>query len=675
MFSKTVRFMAICLFVLTCTWQNKANSAVPAGIYLLIPPQTPIPEAVLKSPMVSGVILRANWQDIHTDSKEPDFAYLIAQANIAKKAGKAVSLVINNGGINTPDAILENTQHISFLDKNRFHDSYNQQLAIPLFWDDTLIEEKKALLSDIAVLFDEKKLVDLISLQCANATTDDWNVPATIDWGRHTFTEDKLFFACKMLIDHAASVFRHASMKMALGPLPPSLMKDRYALAQRVYRYASQTYPDRFYMQRHNLSTRTPDPLSTQQLYGWRMVFEARPYAAAQFLWPAKDTVSCRANGNRTPCDSEDILGKIATLASHYGFRYLEVYLSDFLAFGHTSAFSSLYDAMSSSTPAPPLRENVLPASDSFEKPLPSKSDNHDVWGSWSNTLKQRKHIPVTHFQFSSSLLQKQVGYSLYLPATPDQSILPVIYWLHGKGGNEVRGVHLVQFLQSAINQNIIRPTAMVFINAGLQSFYTDSKDGTVPVESMLMNELIPYIEQQHDIGQSSTRRLLEGFSMGGFGALKLAAKYPDRFAAVNIYGGALLSDAFLPGQRDVDSFHHVFGSDKDYFIRNTPSYWLEKNVDTIQSSAMPIRIRVGTQDGTRRYNQAMKALLEELSLKFDYAEIEGVRHAPAMYYQSDKLANYRFFEQVLNQSESEAPQSAVTLEIFRGAVNVTTAR
>ncbi|WP_414830582.1 alpha/beta hydrolase [Alteromonas sp. H39] len=670
MFSNFTLCLVSALIVFGCAWETEAKTTVPDGMYVLIPPNIAVPEAVLTSKQVTGVVLRANWQELGYPVNTMKFEHLVAQAKLAKKAGKAVSLVINNGGVNTPPGLQAKTQTVSFINKNRFHQSEGKRITIPLFWDETLINEKKALLSAVAAKFDDSELIDIISLQCANATTDDWNIPDNIDWGHHAFSEDKLFFACKTLIDHAAGVFRHASLKMAFGPLPPSLMENRYALAERVYRYASQTYPERFFMQRHNLSTRTPDPLSAQQLYGWRMVFNARPYAAAQFLWPAKDTRSCRANGNLRPCDSETILRDIAVLARHYDFHYLEVYLSDFLAFGNTSAFTTLADAIGSAdtavqtamaTPVPVMTQATAP--------------QEETWGAWNNPPAKRESATVTHFHFASNYLNQDVGYSLFLPEHVNDSPLPVIYWLHGKGGNEIRGIHLAQFLQSAISQNIIRPTAMVFVNGGRHSFYSDAKSADMPVETMLINELIPTVEKRHNIGLSPDRRLLEGFSMGGFGALKLAAKYTDLFAAVNIYGAALLSEAHPPGKQDDNSFRRVFDADMSYFIANTPAHWLRENEEHIRASGFPIRIRVGTQDGTRRYNQAAIQLLDNLDISYDYAEFEGVRHAPAMYYQADALDNFRFFESVLRRSGAEfkTPQSVITPETSNGTVTVTT--
>ena len=57
-------------------------------------------------------------------------------------------------------------------------------------------------------------------------------------------------------------------------------------------------------------------------------------------------------------------------------------------------------------------------------------------------------------------------------------------------------------------------------------SWYADRKDGTFPYERFLVEELIPALERAHPgFGGSPSARSVAGLSMGGFGALNLAAR------------------------------------------------------------------------------------------------------------------------------------------------------
>ncbi|RDV27510.1 hypothetical protein DXV75_05645 [Alteromonas aestuariivivens] len=655
---------------------------VPGGIYVLIPPDKAIPERLLQSSQITGMVIRANWQEIYVSEQEIDVTEIKLKLQQITKAGKAASLVVNNGGLNTPEQIQKEIKNwLQFSNKNRFHDTHKQDVGIPLFWDETLLKHKTNLLRLLARELAGFKALKLISVQCANATTDDWNVPPNLQWNQSRFDDDKLFFACKSLIDSAATLFPTAAVRMAVGPIQPPLMRDRYALARRIYHYASQTYPGRFYIQRHNLSTTTPNPNETRRLMGWQLIFDARPYAAAQFLWPVSDTKSCRTNGQISPCDSLTMLDDIYNLISGYRLHYLEVYASDALRFADKpqyQQFTKMFDGTGTitATQVPAVSVNsaaISPDSTQQGNPMPEHTDQKDhqqagqlpspldslapgdSWGRWKNQVGERP-LPrlVSHLTFKSELLKTEVGYTLYLPKNTSNQALPVIYWLHGKGGNEIRGAYIPQYLEKAIQKGIIRPTAMVLINGGLHSFYSNSFDGKHPVEDMLIQELIPLAESRHSIGGNPDMRMLEGFSMGGFGALKLAAKYPDYFNSVQTYGAALLSEQFMPFKQDAAAYQNVFSSDPNYFILNSPSYWLKHNADKIRKRHLAIRMLVGSKDGTRRYNDAAHEALQKLGLEHEYGKLEGVAHTPRMYYEADPYGSFGFHEQALRMRESD---------------------
>lgn len=58
------------------------------------------------------------------------------------------------------------------------------------------------------------------------------------------------------------------------------------------------------------------------------------------------------------------------------------------------------------------------------------------------------------------------------------------------------------------------------------QSWYADRLDGSFPYERFLMDELLPLLEAQHPgFGGTPRARSIAGLSMGGFGALNLAAR------------------------------------------------------------------------------------------------------------------------------------------------------
>ncbi len=69
-------------------------------------------------------------------------------------------------------------------------------------------------------------------------------------------------------------------------------------------------------------------------------------------------------------------------------------------------------------------------------------------------------------------------------------------------------------------------PPALWIAPEHFLSWYADRKDGSFPYERFLLEELIPAMERAHPAyGGSKEARAVAGLSMGGFGALNLAAR------------------------------------------------------------------------------------------------------------------------------------------------------
>lgn len=277
---------------------------------------------------------------------------------------------------------------------------------------------------------------------------------------------------------------------------------------------------------------------------------------------------------------------------------------------------------------------------------------NRGVYGDWSNPFYQQFNLSdglLTHHEYSSSLLNTQHGYSLYIPYNNQMPTtrLPVIYRLHGKGGSESSAANFVQYVNDAIDAGVIRPVAVVLINGGKHSFYSNSKNGQVPVEDVIMTELIPHIESTYAIGGERDLRLLEGFSMGGFGALKLAFTYPEKFKSVSILGGALLSEDWPPWVDNEGSYVIHFGSDFDYFISQSPTFLASQNYNNFDG--LGIRMVVGLDDATKRYNYSMRDHLNNLGVNHEFEELAGVGHNTQQYYYIDNYGSFVFHEQMMN--------------------------
>ena len=150
----------------------------------------------------------------------------------------------------------------------------------------------------------------------------------------------------------------------------------------------------------------------------------------------------------------------------------------------------------------------------------------------------------VEFCKFFSEAVNAEVSYHIYLPAeyyNNTSKRFPVLYWLHGSGGGLPGIPVLSSFFDSAIVSGQIPPMLVVFPNGLPSGMWCNWKDGSAPVESMLINDLIPYIDQTYRTINSAEGRIIEGFSMGGYGAARLGLKFPEMFSAFSMLGSGPL--------------------------------------------------------------------------------------------------------------------------------------
>ena len=88
-------------------------------------------------------------------------------------------------------------------------------------------------------------------------------------------------------------------------------------------------------------------------------------------------------------------------------------------------------------------------------------------------------------------------------------------------------------------------PAVVILVQAPNRAFYIDSKDGAFPVESVIIKNLVPHVDATYRTITRREGRAIEGHSMGGFGALRLAFKYPELFASVSSFAAALVEAPF----------------------------------------------------------------------------------------------------------------------------------
>jgi len=134
---------------------------------------------------------------------------------------------------------------------------------------------------------------------------------------------------------------------------------------------------------------------------------------------------------------------------------------------------------------------------------------------------------------FYSAARRRPVGYTIaYPPGHQAGDQLPLVVMLHGYGAGHasaLTGMSPAQALAVKADGRLLAPMAMVTADGG-NGFWTPHP-GDNPM-AMVIDELIPLC-QRRGLGRPPHRIATMGISMGGYGALLFAEKYPRLISAV----------------------------------------------------------------------------------------------------------------------------------------------
>lgn len=276
-----------------------------------------------------------------------------------------------------------------------------------------------------------------------------------------------------------------------------------------------------------------------------------------------------------------------------------------------------------------------LAAISAAEPPVKAKGPSAPAWLDPDRTEPEHTHYRT----FKSTLANSEVSYLVYLP--PDYETnptrhYPVVYWLHGFNGSQRGGAVFVKPLHEAIRAGKAPPMIVVLVNGIATSFYCDSVNGRIPVDSVITKELIPHIDQTYRTLPKRECRAVEGFSMGGYGAAHLGFKHPELFGVVSVRSGALTDSVewgpLQPPQGGRRK--NMLAADKAYFEANDLATVIRHHADAIRGQTK-VRIAVGSEDSLLPNNQALHEFLTLLKLDHEYEVVPGAKHDPTVVYRT----------------------------------------
>ncbi len=244
-----------------------------------------------------------------------------------------------------------------------------------------------------------------------------------------------------------------------------------------------------------------------------------------------------------------------------------------------------------------------------------------------------------------NTTLEKMTAFTAIVP-DDNPGPFPVLYLLHGLSDD-----HTAWARRSNIERYVGGLPLIVVMPNGERSFYTDAKEqARAAFETYIVQDLVGFVDRTFRTVPTREGRVLAGLSMGGYGAIKFALKYPDKFCAAVSHSGAVdfargdftRTDEWGREWRPVMGSHPAGGPDDIFAL-----------AETVDRSILPaLRIDCGTEDFLLEHNRALHAHLTALGLPHEYEEHPGDHNWD--YWDKHIQDTLKFFGGVLNLAASK---------------------
>jgi S-formylglutathione hydrolase FrmB len=235
---------------------------------------------------------------------------------------------------------------------------------------------------------------------------------------------------------------------------------------------------------------------------------------------------------------------------------------------------------------------------------------------------------------FPSAILHASVRYCVFLPASYSSASAkaqryPVLYLLHGLGGNEqAMAVDGEWTTLQDLRRDHKVGDFLVVAPDGWDTFYINSRDGKTPYGDFFLREFMPFIERTYRIRTGREAHGITGFSMGGYGALRTAFAHPEMFGSVSAHSAALMRDppegvnaGASSGNLAAQLLASVFGNpiDQKFWDLNSPFLLARKNAAAL--ARMKIYFDCGTEDHFGFYQGAseLHETLDSLKIPHEF--------------------------------------------------------
>jgi enterochelin esterase-like enzyme len=183
---------------------------------------------------------------------------------------------------------------------------------------------------------------------------------------------------------------------------------------------------------------------------------------------------------------------------------------------------------------------------------------------------------------FPSPIQGLEQRYRIYLPPCYDASerLYPALYLFHGNIYTEShwQDLGVDQAADAGIAAGTLPPFLIVLPFDG--EIANNTSGGDRSFEGVVLNELIPFIEDRYCAWPAPEGRALGGISRGGYWSLEIAFRHPDLLAAVGAHSAALYPENAGPDYNPLTTGLNPRVSDLAIYLDiGDQDYWLNQGV------------------------------------------------------------------------------------------------
>lgn len=240
------------------------------------------------------------------------------------------------------------------------------------------------------------------------------------------------------------------------------------------------------------------------------------------------------------------------------------------------------------------------------------------------------------------------------------KQLFPVLYLLHGGGGS------FRDWLSKTPDKTLLHRLAdqykliIVTPDGDPTSYYFDSplvKDSQF--ETFISAELIDKIDNTYRTVRDKKGRVIAGLSMGGHGAMFIASRHPDRYAAVGSMSGVMnintTSWKVAPdfARSRAENFARLLGPPKEGDAPY-PGYTVVTLASQLKANNLPLMLDIGVDDFLIETNRDLHRQLLANQTPHDYTERPGA-HAWE-YWENALPYQLLFFHKILTKNQVTLP-------------------